>query len=295
MRVLHVSDLHLPPHIPSIPLSDWLGKRLTGAFNFVLRRRGQFASVPFKLEKLVEFAREQAVEAVLCTGDYTLWGTEHEYKTARRAIQPFAETSRNFVTVPGNHDVYTHRVVKAGRFQRHFGDFLQSDAPESAVDGPWPLVRWLGPEVVAIAVNSSVPHRVPWRSSGRISQEQLDALRRLLEDPRMRERFVFVMTHHAPRLANGRPDAAQHRLENADAFLEVCSKIREGAILFGHVHHCYRLTLPELDIALFNAGSATMFRSEGLWLFDVKSGEIQARRGRWVGGRYRLETSDVES
>ena len=294
MRILHVSDLHLPPHFPSIPLSDWLGKRITGAFNFLFHRRGQFASVPFKLGKLAEFAREQSVDAVLCTGDYTLWGTDHELAAARQAIEPFVQSTRAFVTVPGNHDLYTHAVVKEGRFQRHFGDLLQNDEPEAAVDGSWPIVRWLGAEAVVIAVNSSVPHRLPWRSSGRLPQKQLDALQELLEDSRVRERFVFVMTHHAPRLANGRPDSAHHRLENAEAFLEVCSNIGRGAILFGHVHQCYRLSLPDLDIALFNAGSATMFRSEGLWIFDLNSGGIHARRGKWDGDGYRLEGAPVE-
>ena len=68
VRILHVSDLHLLPHLSSIPLSDWLGKRVTGAINFLFQRRGQFASVPIKLDKLAEFAREQTVDAVLCTG-----------------------------------------------------------------------------------------------------------------------------------------------------------------------------------------------------------------------------------
>ena len=289
MRILHFSDLHLLPRLRSVPLSDWLGKRLTGAVNFLTRRRGQFASVEYKLEELLHFAEDHAVDAILCTGDYTLWGTEHEYVNARRTIQPFVEAAGTFVTVPGNHDVYTHGVVKEARFERHFGDLLRSDLPESSVDGPWPVVRWLGEEAVVIALNSSVPHRIPWRSSGRIAEAQLVALRRLLEDPRVQNRFVFVMTHHAPRLADGREDAAHHRLENADDFLSVCSSLRKGAVLFGHVHRCYTLALPELDVALFNSGSATMFRSEGLWLFELRSGTIRARRGVWASDRYVLE------
>ena len=86
MRVLHVSDLHLPPRLRSIPLTDWLGKRVTGAFNFLFQRRGQFASVPFKLNKLADFVREQSVDAVLCTGDYTLWGTDHELEHGQKTL-----------------------------------------------------------------------------------------------------------------------------------------------------------------------------------------------------------------
>jgi 3',5'-cyclic AMP phosphodiesterase CpdA len=276
-----------------VPLSDWLSKRITGAANLLFRRRRQFRSVRFKLEKLSQLTHEQAVDFVLCTGDYTLFGTDPELRDARLAIQPLVEASRGFITVPGNHDLYTHRVVREERFPRHFGDLMQSDDPELAVGGPWPIVRWLGEAAVVIAVNSSRPHRLPWRSSGRISETELEALNELLEIPRVRDRFVFVMTHHAPLLANGRPDRRHRRLHNADEFLTVCSKIERGAVLFGHVHHCYRLTLSELRAPLFNAGSATVSLHEGLWMFDVNEDTVQVRRGRWSGDHYSLEPSET--
>ena len=291
MRVLHCSDLHHLPRVRSVPVSDWLGKRATGALNLWWERKAQFELTPKKLEKLAEFARAQAVDAVLCTGDYTLWGTEAEFRVARRAVQPLIDASPTFVTVPGNHDIYTHRVVGERRFERHFGDLLHSDLSDSAVDGPWPLVKFLDPGAVAIAVNSAIPHWVPWKASGHIPEGQLEALRQLLRDPEIRRRFVFVMTHHAPRLADGSRDSPHHGIGNAEDFLDVCSEIRAGAVLFGHVHRAYRLTLPELDATLFNSGSATLLGREGLWLFDIEAREIVARRGKWDEDHYVLEAS----
>ena len=93
MRVLHCSDFHLLPRIRSVPISDWISKRATGALNLWWERKGQFALTPKKLDKLAEFARDQAVDAVLCTGDYTLWGTEQEHENARRAVQPLIEAT----------------------------------------------------------------------------------------------------------------------------------------------------------------------------------------------------------
>ena len=286
MRVLHCSDFHLLPRMRSVPISDWLSKRVTGAFNFWWERKGQFALTPRKLDKLAEFARAQAVDAVLCTGDFTLWGTELELENARRAVQPLIDASDAFVTLPGNHDIYTQRVVDEQRFERHFGDLLHSDVPEAAVDGPWPLVRFLGEDVAVIAVNSSIPQWVPWRAGGRIPEPQLQALGELLGDPEIRNRYVFVMTHHAPRLPDGRRDSARHGLGNAEQFLEVCAEIERGAILFGHVHRQYTLTLPGLDATLFNSGSATLVGREGLWLFDVEAGAVEARRGSWHEDHY---------
>ena len=288
MRVLHCSDFHLLPRLRSVPVSDWLSKRVTGAFNFWWERKGQFALTPRKLDKLAEFARDEAVDAVLCTGDYTLWGTEREHENARQAVQPLIEASETFVTVPGNHDVYTRRVVDEQRFERHFGDLLRTDLPESSLDGTWPQVRILGDEAVAIAVNSAIPHWVPWKANGKIPAAQLDALERLLGDAEIRRRFVFVMTHHAPRLADGSNDPAHHGLVNAERLLDICSRIQRGAILFGHVHRTYRLEVPQLGATLFNSGSTTLTGREGLWLFDVTPGATEVRRGRWQEDRYVL-------
>ena len=55
------------------------------------------------------------------------------------------------------------------------------------------------------------------------------------------------------------------------------------------MHRCYQLRLPELQIPLFNAGSATMFRGEGFWMFELTADDVGARRGAWDGDGYRLE------
>jgi len=288
VRVLHVTDLHLLPHLPSVPWSDWLGKRFTGAFNYFWNRKGQFASAPEKLAALAVFAREHGVDAVLCTGDFTLWATELELRSSRRAIQPLVDSVAAFVTLPGNHDVYTHGALAERRFARHFGDLMESDLPDASVDGRWPIVRLLGSEVAAVVVNSAIPHSVPWRSTGRIPAAQLGALRRLLADERLSGRFVFVMTHHAPLLADGGADSEHHRLENASEFLDACRGLKTGAVLCGHVHRCYETPIDGTNARLFNGGSATLTGAESFWLFDVGAERITARRGEWHEGRYRL-------
>jgi hypothetical protein len=143
-----------------------------------------------------------------------------------------------------------------------------------------------------VALNSSQPHWTPWNSWGTIPSPQLDALRAVLAEPWARDRFVFVMTHHAPRIASGLPDRVNHCLRNHAELLSICSRIERGAVLFGHVHLCYRLRLPELSVGLYNAGSATMLGLEGLWVFDLDGGNGRVTRGRWSGGRYVLDESE---
>jgi 3',5'-cyclic AMP phosphodiesterase CpdA len=278
--------VHVPIALTALPWRRMLNKRLLGAVNYKLRRHKQFRHAAAKLSALAEFAQRERVDLVICTGDYTALGTEPEFVAARAAVSRLA-SEFEYLTVPGNHDIYMRDSLDAGSFERHFGSFLRSDAvPGAAVDGAWPVVRLIGEEIAVIAVNSARPNPQVWRSSGRIPEPQLRALERVLGTPEVATRFVFVITHYAPRRPDGTPDSWTHGLENADAFLDVCKRVKRGAILHGHIHHRFRLALPQPAPEIFGAGSTTCEHREGLWLFDVTREGLQARPGRYDNGQY---------
>jgi 3',5'-cyclic AMP phosphodiesterase CpdA len=289
MRILHLSDVHVSVPLVAMPWRAMLNKRLLGAANLVLRRAKHYAHAREKLASLAQFAEQQRIDLVICTGDYTALGTEPELIAARQAIAGLTDRRYGYVTVPGNHDVYMPDTLRDHRFERHFGSFLNSDLPEACVDGPWPLVRLVGDDVAVIAVNSARPNPQPWRSSGAIPASQLQALEQLCADPRLAKRFVFVMTHYAPRRADGSADRHSHGLENADAFLAACSGLRRGAILHGHLHGRFSLTLPTLAIPIFGAGSTTGDGHGGLWVFDVNAEQATAFSGCWQRDQYVLD------
>ncbi|HET6333103.1 MAG TPA: metallophosphoesterase [Polyangiales bacterium] len=287
MRVLHVSDVHVTVALTDLPWRDMVNKRLLGALNYKLRRFKQFQHAAKKLAALAEFAKKQHVDLVICTGDYTALGTEPEFVAARAAISGLAAIGSGYLTVPGNHDIYLNDSLADRRFERHFGAFLKSDAvPGAATDGPWPIARLISDEVAVVAVNSARPNPQVWRSSGRIPERQLEALKDLLAAPEIASRFVFVITHYAPRRPDGTPDTWTHGLENADAFLDVCKALKRGAILHGHIHHRFRLAVPSLTAEIFGAGSSTCEHREGLWLFDVTRDGLTAAPGRYTNGEY---------
>jgi hypothetical protein len=180
--------------------------------------------------------------------------------------------------------------VREGRFERHFGDTMTTDLPELAVDGDWPLVRLLGAETAIVALASARPNPEPWRSSGRIPPRQLAATTQLLADPRLASRFVFLATHYAPRLADGRPDTRGHGLENAEDLLSAIASVERGVLLHGHIHRCYTVRVPGVGPSLFGAGSATYSGHEGCWLFEVlPAATATTRRGRWRDGTWTLD------
>jgi hypothetical protein len=109
----------------------------------------------------------------------------------------------------------------------------------------------------------------------------------------LRDRFVFVITHYAPRLADGRPDTFLHGLVNADELLHICADLPRGAILHGHVHRCFSVKLPGVRPTIFGAGSTTQEEREGLWVFEVGAAAMRAVRGRWEADRYVLTNDEL--
>jgi len=257
--------------------------------NLLAGRARRFAACRPKLEALARFAREQRIDLVVFTGDYTALGLDAELAAARAAVGPLMQAPAGFVNIPGNHDLYLHDTLRERSFERHFGDTLRTDLPEHGADGAWPLVRLVDPGVAVIALNSARPNPAPWRSSGRIPAAQLAALRALLADPRVAGRFTLVLNHYPPRLRDGSRDRPLHRLVNDDELLAACSGLPRGALLCGHVHHRYAVRVPGVRPWIFCGGSATMSGREGLWIFDVLGHAARATPGRWDGTTYVLE------
>jgi 3',5'-cyclic AMP phosphodiesterase CpdA len=288
-KVLHVSDVHLEDGFPGVPLKIFINKRIVGLANLRFLRRRVFAEAVQKVEALAEFSKEQGADLVICTGDYTALGTEPEIAYARKIIEPLTHAPLGFFTVPGNHDLYLRDTVEAGWFDQHFGGLMKTELPEYAVDGLWPQVWFPVDGLAVVGVNSARANPKPTYSSGRIPDDQLEALTQILDDARVRDRFVMIATHYAPRLANGRPDRPAHGLENADDLLAISAAARSGVILHGHIHRCYHVRVPETPLTLCCAGSTTHAGREGLWMFEIGDGSATATPGTWDQTRYVLE------
>lgn len=292
MRILHFSDVHLPLEPRDLALASWFGKRGVGGLNLLLGRGRCFEDAAPKLVALERFAREQGVDLAINTGDSTALGSLAELERARAALEPFGGLPRGLITLPGNHDLYVSDSLPS--YAATFGDAVQTDLPDlAAVDGLWPFARLIDDDLAVVGVNSARPNPLLWRSSGLIGGAQLEALERMLEDPRIRDRVVLVMTHYAPRLANGAPDTVRHGLVDADAFLRVCRGIRRGAVLHGHIHWRYRLQPEGMRVPIFCAGSATKEGREGLWLLDVEGNTLRATPGTYRDGAYVLDSDET--
>ena len=281
LRVLHISDIHVGIQIRHMSWKRWFSKRAIGAINLLRGRAKYFDEAEEKIAALIQFKEENNIDLVLHTGDYTALGLESELKLAKNLLSPLMTPPQGYVTVPGNHDIYVHEGNSHYRFSEQFCSVLQNDLPEYCREGHWPLIRLVGEDVAVIAVNSSRPNPLPWHSSGMIPQIQLDALKEALQDPRLKERYIFVITHYAARLANGEPDTKLHGLTNAEALLETCKAMKLGSLHCGHIHETYQLHSNDLPYDLYCAGSATMEGHEGFWVYEVEEKKLNAKQVFW--------------
>ncbi|MEA3491448.1 MAG: metallophosphoesterase [Campylobacterota bacterium] len=291
LRILHFSDIHIDIQIRHMHWKKWFSKRAIGAINLFRGRSKYFDNAQIKMEALVRFKEESDIDLVINTGDYTALGLEQELEIAKGLVAPMMHPPQCYITVPGNHDIYVHEGYSHYRFSEQFCSVLQNDLPEYCRGGHWPLVRLVGDDTAVVAVNSSRPNLPPWRSSGLIPIAQLQALDELLKDELLKDRFIFIITHYAPRLANGQDDTKLHGLVNADMLLRSCKEIDSGAILCGHIHKAYRVEIEEIKIPLFCAGSATMEGHEGGWIYELKEGDLKAFPLKWNGEAYYIESA----
>jgi Icc protein len=294
VKILHFSDIHVDVSPRLVPFRDWLGKRLVGGANHLFRRGRHFRRTREKLAALGRFAEEHEVDLAICTGDYTILGTEVELAAARLAIEPLTKRPAGYVTVPGNHDVYLHDSIREKRFDKYFGEFLRNDLPELASPDGWPLIRLIGDHVAVVAVRSARPNPQIWRSSGLVEPGELRALETIVRDPRVRDRFVVIATHYALRRPDGTPDRYAHGLENAEQMLRVIADLPRACVLHGHIHQRFRLRLPGIGPTILGGGSATHEGEEGFWMLDVDHDGGTATPGWFDGRGYRLDTAAAE-
>lgn len=266
MRILHLSDLHLP--VPRALLPFRIGvhpKRLIGWLNLRLRREPSFRDGLRRLAQWVDYARVAKPDMILFTGDVCTLGSEAELRWCRAAIEPLMAAAPLFYGLPGNHDVYVSRTA----WNRFFGDLCP--VPGNPAD--WPRRCSPGENLQLLLLDSTRPLHLPF-SNGRIPDSALDRLQAQLQSG---SGFRLVAMHHGLWHENGQPDIPTHGLLNRRRLVSLLDNQPRCALLHGHMHRGFAL-LQDRFPPVFCAGSATQRNRSGAWLFDVRSGSLNAKR-----------------
>lgn len=274
MRFIHCSDVHI---IQRYRNTRWLQlgwHRWMAMWEVTARGRGQaYRDAGRTLERIVADFDRHSADHLLVSGDFTGYAMEDEFAAARAALGHAGRSRERCSVIPGNHDYFTPESIACNRFEKHFGDLLESDLPEYRAIGPYPFVHFKGDDVAVVGLHSAQKAHFPGFAWGWLGQPQLDALAALVDDQRMKHRAVLVMVHHAPSRADGRPDVRHHGLRDADALNSILRGDR-FALLHGHLHDRFHVPATANRPQTFCAGSSTLRGNEGYWVIDVADGRI---------------------
>lgn len=235
MRIAHISDIHIL-HIENVRPWRYLGKRLTGGANLLLRRRKEHSADAVR--RAFDQIRADGADHVVVTGDLSNLALESEFAEARRIIEEHAGGGDKVSVIPGNHDYYTWNAARTRRFESFFSPWMRSDLPTLTADGTYPYAKLLSDQIALVGVSTGVVSP-PLFAIGKVGEPQRDALAQLLDHPELRKRFVVVALHHhlvPPRYPKSQRKEWMRRLVDAEAVMAVLRRGRVRLVLHGHTH-----------------------------------------------------------
>lgn len=274
MRFVHCSDVHITADYFAQSFFKLGWRRWVALAELTVGGRARaYLQAPETLAAIAREAQAKHADHFILSGDLTAYALPSEFEGARAAIGPLVEDRSRCTIIPGNHDVYTPGSRRSGRFERYFGHLLESDLPEHRREGAFPFVRLVGEEAAVVGLLSARVPPVPGLSHGLIGSMQLEGLEAIVKDPRLAQRAVLVVVHHAPLTHHGRPDSWTHGLRDAEALCRLLPGPRY-AVLHGHVHHRYHHVATADRPHIFGAGSSTLKGREGYWVIEVSGGKV---------------------
>jgi 3',5'-cyclic AMP phosphodiesterase CpdA len=252
-RIAHFSDTHVLA-IGNASLNQFLNKRITGAANLILNRARHYRTEVF--EAVLDAISSQKADHVVCTGDLVNLALKAEFEKVRELLAKHFEPGA-LTIVPGNHDYYVKEAMELAHFEEMFRDYL----PASEVaEQSYPFLKVL--DSVAIIGLCSAVEQPFFFAGGRIGASQLDEMKRLHQDPRVKDKFKIVLVHHPLVPDPERRLEFTRRLEDANAFIETLWSLEGDApdmVLNGHNHRYRRCYLPGTSVINVQAASASRF------------------------------------
>lgn len=275
LRIAHFSDIHLTARPLRLAVRDWFGKRATGWFNIRFGRGKHFIDASTIAGILADDIRSRKYDHVVFSGDATTIGLRMEFDEVQRVLRP-DDGWPPALAVPGNHDYYTRRSVKAGDFERVFASWQKGERIDHHI---YPFAQKVGP-LWLIAANSASANLFHWDSRGRVGRHQMQRLAalflRLPPGPRV------LVTHYPLYLESGKQERRWRRLRDAQQLRAIAATAGVRLWLHGHRHGNYfRREQGTLPFPVVCAGSATQF---GRWSYNEYTfvdGQMHGRRRVW--------------
>lgn len=274
IRLIHVSDLHFSARPRLLRPAEWAGKRFTGwAMGTATGRFRRFRSARTLVGAAIADVLARRPDAVIFTGDATSLALPAEFAAAAAALRVDDPAMPPAVAVPGNHDYYTRRAVRAGGFEAAFAAWQVGERVGGHV---YPLARRVG-HAWLVAVNSATPNRFPADASGEVGAAQLDRLRELCAGLAPGPRLL--VTHYPLRTAAGELEKPGRRLRDHAAALETAVACGVGVWLHGHIHTGFvNFATAAVPVPQVCAGSSTQRGRPAVTEYTLTGSELEGVR-----------------
>lgn len=247
MRIAQLSDFHFT-HVTWNPF-ELFPKRFFGQINWLLSRNKNFS---FQLlEELPSFFSKINVDLVLLGGDFTTSSLHQEFVIAKNFVQ---KINQPWIAIPGNHDQYTKRSYKQGRYYKYFKN---KEATLFSLEKEGIEAHKIAPTWWILALDTTHATHIS-SSRGHFSKSQESALKNLLTQIPCSD-FVILFNHY-PFFQHGSP---KHSLVRGEA-LENLIKQHPNIVLYlhGHTHQHIMADLQASHLPLLlDGGSCTQKKS----------------------------------
>ena len=207
------------------------------------------------LSRAVERAQRIEADGVVISGDLTEHGTAGDFDAAINAVSQAAQSFRETIVVPGNHD--TGKTADALALKKlavpapeRFHEVLDRCSPKarsvSTVRFPTRTDLADGQCVVYGLESSADCHDLPLSARGQLGETQLTALDTDLRSLEPVQRRVVVLHHHVNRLPIGQTIKAMFEsditmgLIDRRALAQVLRRNNVDLVLHGHRHYYSR-------------------------------------------------------
>ena len=274
VKLAHFSDIHLTARPLGWRVRDVLGKRATGWVNVSLLGRGRrFKHANTVTDALRSEFASRGFDHLVFSGDATTLAFPAEMAGAARRLGVGDPTLPPGIAVPGNHDLYTPRVVRERVFEDAFAGWQTGTRANADT---YPFAQKVG-HVWLIGLNSSKPNFWMWDATGRVGDAQLERFRALCAtlDPGPR----IVVSHYPLLTQKYVPEPRWHRLRDWRKVRNTAAECGISLWLHGHRHHWYVLpTAAHLPFPTICTGSSTQTRRWGYHEYSIDGWQLKGLR-----------------
>ncbi len=237
-RFVQLSDLHLS-YIQSPNPLRLLNKRILGYLSWLRKRRHTHQR--WILDLAIEKIHRLKVDHYVITGDLTHIGLKSEFEQVSLWLNSVA-TANEITLIPGNHDLYVDE-----QWERSFalwenymlGDdqkrYPTSNQALTQLNQIYPIVR-IRKHVAFIGLSSAF--NAPWfRATGKVNEQQLIRLQKLLSSEALDNYCKVLLVHHPLTMTH---TPARKCLLNRDKLTTLLKQHPVDLVLHGHGHNsCY--------------------------------------------------------